>query len=215
VSEINQINRRNTRVLVMCLGALVFMTGLTAASVPLYRLFCQVTGFGGTTQTASGAPEVILDREVTIRFDTNINGALAWEFEAEELSQTVHIGEVGLAFFTATNLSRQPTTGVATFNVTPLDAGLYFSKIQCFCFNEQTLEPGETALMPVYYYVDPDIADERTLDDVTTITLSYTFFEAQPSQASIDVARDDWDVAIGTNLGHTEPQSEGDRVARP
>lgn len=199
-------NDKNMRVLVMCLGALLFMGGLTAASVPLYQLFCQVTGYGGTTQIADAAPDVILDREVTVRFDSNVNPNLAWDFAPSQTSQTVRIGEVGLAFYTATNLTEEPLTGVATFNVTPLDVGIYFNKIQCFCFNEQTLEPGETAQMPVYYYVDPDIADEALMDDVHTITLSYTFFPAAGPQAGADTApRDIAGVAFDTNMGHTGP----------
>jgi len=202
----DQINKKNLRVLVLCLGALVVMSGLTAASVPLYRLFCQVTGYGGTTQVASAAPEIVLDREVTVRFDSNVSSGMAWDFSANQVSQTLHIGEVGLAFFTATNLTDDTTSGVATFNVTPLEAGLYFSKIQCFCFNEQTLEPGETVQMPVYYYVDPDITERANLNDVTTITLSYTFFPSESPRAdSRDGAREVADIAIDTNLGHTEP----------
>ena len=206
MSDMDQLNKKNMRVLVLCLGALVVMSGLTVASVPLYRLFCQVTGFGGTTQVASAAPEVVLDREVTVRFDTNVSSGMAWDFSADQVSQTLHIGEVGLAFFTATNPTNYTTSGVATFNVTPLEAGLYFSKIQCFCFNEQTLEPGETVQMPVYYYVDPDITERANLDDVTTITLSYTFFPSESPRADgRDGARDVADIAIDTNLGHTEP----------
>jgi len=206
MSDMDQINKKNLRVLVLCLGALVVMSGLTAASVPLYRLFCQVTGYGGTTQVASAAPEIVLDREVTVRFDSNVSSGMAWDFSANQVSQTLHIGEVGLAFFTATNLTDDTTSGVATFNVTPLEAGLYFSKIQCFCFNEQTLEPGETVQMPVYYYVDPDITERANLDDVTTITLSYTFFPSESPRADTrDGAREVADIAIDTNLGHTEP----------
>jgi len=206
MSDMDDLNKKNMRVLVLCLGALVVMTGLTAASVPLYRLFCQITGFGGTTQVASAAPEVVLDREVTVRFDTNVSSGMAWDFSADQLSQTLHIGEVGLAFFTATNPTSYATSGAATFNVTPLEAGLYFSKIQCFCFNEQTLEPGETVQMPVYYYVDPDITERANLDDVTTITLSYTFFPSESPRANArDGARDVADIAIDTNLGHTGP----------
>ena len=206
MSDMDQINKKNLRVLVLCLGALVVMSGLTAASVPLYRLFCQVTGYGGTTQVASAAPEIVLDREVTVRFDSNVSSGMAWDFSANQVSQTLHIGEVGLAFFTATNLTDDTTSGVATFNVTPLEAGLYFSKVQCFCFNEQTLEPGETVQMPVYYYVDPDITERANLDDVTTITLSYTFFPSESPRADTrDGAREVADIAIDTNLGHTEP----------
>lgn len=205
MSEQDTINRRNMRVLAMCLGALMFMGGLTAASVPLYRLFCQVTGYGGTTQVANGGPTTILDRQVTVRFDTNVTGGLPWDFDASQLSETLRVGEVGLAFFTATNHADVPVSGVATFNVTPGEMGRYFNKIQCFCFNEQTLQPGETAQMPVYYYVDPAMDEVPNLEDVATVTLSYTFFPVESPRADAGAASGARDVAIATNLGHTEP----------
>lgn len=157
-------------------GLVAGMVGLAYAAVPLYQLFCQVTGYGGTTQTADVAPAAVLDRDVTVRFDANTNRGLDWEFKPVQVSQTIKIGETGLAFYQATNLSDQPLVGTATFNVTPQAAGYYFSKIDCFCFTEQRLEPGQTIDMPVTYFVDPEIADDPDLDSISTITLSYTFY---------------------------------------
>lgn len=157
--------------------AVVFgMVGLSYASVPLYRLFCQVTGWGGTTQRAEAAPGEVLDRTVTVRFDATVSDGLPWRFKPEQFSQTLRIGEAGLAFYEAQNLTDRPVSGRATFNVTPAKAGVYFSKIECFCFTEQVLQPGEKVSMPVSYFVDPKLARDRNLDEVQTITLSYTFF---------------------------------------
>lgn len=208
MADYEDINRKNMRGLLICLGAGAGMLALSFAAVPLYQVFCQVTGFGGTTQIAEGAPEVVLDRMVTVRFDANMSPDLGWEFEPEQISQTLHVGEVGVAFYVSENLNRQATTGVATFNVTPGDVGRYFRKIQCFCFNEQTLEAGERRRMPVYYYVDPEIAEEPSLDDIHTITLSYTFFPVETHQASSGAgaaSRDNESVAMNTNMGHTGP----------
>ncbi len=195
-----QNSRRNMRVLLTCVGMVVGMTALSFASVPLYRVFCQVTGYGGTTQVASVAPDAILDREITIRFDANISPELAWEFAPEQISQTVRIGETGLAFFVSENFGRSASTGMATFNVTPPDAGRYFNKIECFCFTEQTLAAGEQVRMPVYYYVDPAIADVARFDGLGTITLSYTFYPGGP----VAPATEDH-VAIDANLGQRNP----------
>lgn len=151
------------------------MTGLGYASVPLYRLFCQVTGLNGTTQRGLAAPGAI-NREVRVSFDSNVSPDLPWKFQPVERSQTVRIGARSLAFFTATNNSAKPITGSATFNVSPAQAGRYFTKIQCFCFNQQTLKPGETVRMPVIFFVDPEIAKDPDAKDVSTITLSYTFY---------------------------------------
>lgn len=196
----DDINRRNMRVLSTCAGLVVCMVALSFASVPLYRVFCQVTGFGGTTQVASIAPEAILDREITVRFDANISSELPWEFVPEQVSQTLRIGETGLAFFVSESLVDQASTGMASFNVTPPDAGRYFNKIECFCFTEQTLEAGERVRMPVYYYVDPAIAEVERFNDLGTITLSYTFFPGQPTAPATQDH-----VAIDTNLGQRNP----------
>jgi cytochrome c oxidase assembly protein subunit 11 len=171
-------NRRNAATAMVLIGVVGGMAGLAYASVPLYRLFCQVTGFGGTTQVADSLPERVVDRVITVRFDADVSASLAWRFRPAQRSIDVRLGEQALAFYTARNDSDRPTTGTATFNVTPAKAGSYFTKIDCFCFDEQTLNPGQSADMPVTFFVDPEMADARNLDDVTTITLSYTFFNA-------------------------------------
>jgi cytochrome c oxidase assembly protein subunit 11 len=158
---------------------LVFgMTGLAFASVPLYRIFCQVTGFDGTTMraTGSGAPGAIPGKSVSIRFDANTSSALPWQFEPERNREPVAIGERELAFFKARNLSDRTVTGTATFNVTPVNAGKYFNKIQCFCFEQQSLKAGEEVRMPVIFYVDPKFASDPDTRDISEITLSYTFY---------------------------------------
>ena len=175
---------RNFAVLGLTLGIVVAMFGLVAASVPLYQLFCQVTGFGGTTQRADAPSDVVSDRQITVRFNADVNSKLPWRFQPAQRDVTLAIGEEGLAFYRATNLSARTVTGTATFNVTPFKAGPYFNKIQCFCFTEQTLKPGETVDMPVTFFVDPAILDDPDLADVHTITLSYTFFEAVGSSAA-------------------------------
>jgi cytochrome c oxidase assembly protein subunit 11 len=154
------------------------MVGLAFASVPLYRIFCQVTGFGGTTRMKVGseAPGEVVGKIVNVRFDANTNSALPWEFAAEKHLERTAIGARKLAFFTAKNLSDKPVTGTATFNVTPVQAGQYFTKIQCFCFTEQTLKPGQEMRMPVVYYVDPKILDDKDASKISEITLSYTFY---------------------------------------
>jgi cytochrome c oxidase assembly protein subunit 11 len=155
----------------------VAMVGLAFASVPLYRLFCQVTGLGGTTQVAADgrAPGAVAQR-IGIRFDANVAPVLPWRFEPVDTSREVAIGARNIAFYTARNLSARPVTGTATFNVTPVQAGQYFTKIQCFCFTEQTLAPGEEVRMPVVFYVDPAILEDPAARDIGEITLSYTFY---------------------------------------
>lgn len=167
---------KNRRTALTALAVVVGMVGLSYASVPLYRAFCQITGWGGTTKRAEAPAARVLDRKITIRFDATIGQGLPWTFEPEQVSQTLHVGETGLAFYAAKNLTDKPITGRATFNVQPAKAGRYFMKVECFCFTEQTLKPGEAVSMPVTYFIDPSIADEENLDDVQTITLSYTFF---------------------------------------
>ena len=151
------------------------MTGLGWASVPLYRVFCQATGLNGTTQRAVAAPGGV-GSKVTIAFDTNVSPDLPWKFEPENHEDVVDVGARDMAFFLATNNSDHPITGTATFNVTPAQAGKYFTKIQCFCFTQQTLSPGETARMPVIFFVDPKMLDDPDTDDIREITLSYTFY---------------------------------------
>lgn len=167
-----------TRTGLMAAGLAVGMTGLGYASVPLYRLFCQVTGFAGTTQKAKGdAPGAVASgKTIRIRFDANHSPELPWEFRPEKTVEQVTIGARDIAFYSAKNLSDRPVTGTATFNVTPAQAGQYFSKIQCFCFTEQTLAPSKQVRMPVIFYVDPRIMNDPGARDIEEITLSYTFY---------------------------------------
>ena len=165
--------------LVLGMGALSF------ASVPLYDLFCRVTGFGGTTQRADAAPSKVLDRTVLVRFDASLGRDMPWTFEAAENEMRVRIGEMNIAYYRAHNPTDRPVTGTASFNVAPYEVGSYFTKIECFCFTEQTLAPGESMEMPVTFFVEPDIVDDPENEKVKTITLSYTFFETEPSQAAL------------------------------
>lgn len=167
---------RNKKTALMVTGLVAGMTALSFAAVPAYRAFCQITGFDGTTQRADKAADRILDRKITIRFDATVADGLAWSFKPEQIDQTLRVGETGLAFYHAENFSGASVTGRATFNVQPAKAGVYFKKIECFCFTEQTLAAGKAASMPVTYFIDPSIAEDPNLDDVSTITLSYTFF---------------------------------------
>lgn len=176
MSDTPRENTTNLRTAIMAGCVAIGMVGVAYASVPLYRLFCQVTGFGGTTQRAETAPQQILDRKITVAFDANVNANLTWKFKPVQHSQTIKIGEQTLAFYQAVNTGTTPVTGTATFNVTPVQAGAYFSKIQCFCFTEQTLQPGQSIDMPVTYFVDPDIVNDPDIKNIDTITLSYTFF---------------------------------------
>ncbi len=170
------VRRRNRRTALVAFGAVAGMVGLSFASVPLYDLFCRVTGFGGTTQQATDDAGRIIDRTMTVRFDASTNADLPWRFEPAQAPMTVKVGETNLAFYEAENRSDKTTTGTATFNVTPLKAGQYFVKIDCFCFTEQTLAAEQSVDMPVTFYIDPAIAEDPNLDEVTTVTLSYTFF---------------------------------------
>ncbi len=171
------------RTVLFLLGCVAFMTALSAASVPLYRMFCQVTGLNGTTQRGDEAPGAV-GGEVRVEFDANTNARLPWRFAPEVPSQTVAIGARTMAFFTATNRAAVPITGTATFNVTPAQAGKYFTKIECFCFTQQTLKPGETVRMPVIYFVDPKIRDDPDARDIDTITLSYTFYPVEDGKTA-------------------------------
>ena len=166
---------RNKRTGLMLAGLAAGMVGLAFASVPLYQLFCQVTGFGGTTQVASDNPKGVIAREMTVRFDVNVEDALPWTIRPAA-SITDQIGRVDTVNYIATNNSDQPVTGQAIFNVVPEKAGVYFNKIECFCFTEQTLQPGETVEMPIVFFVDPDLDDNRELNTIREITLSYTFY---------------------------------------
>jgi cytochrome c oxidase assembly protein subunit 11 len=166
-------------VVLACLVVVAAMTGAAFAAVPLYRIFCQTTGFAGAVPRAEHAPDKVLDRKLTVGFDTNVSG-LPWRFEAAQARQTLNIGETGLAFFTVTNTSDQPLTGHAAYNVTPDQAGAYFRKLQCFCFTDQTIAAHATVRFPVVYFVDPKFASDPDTKDFTNVTLSYTFFPVAP-----------------------------------
>ena len=175
-----QVRRRNRLVVTATLSLLIAMSGLVYYSVPLYRLFCQVTGFGGTTQTAARAPGAVGERVITVQFLAETSSKLPWTFRPLQRKTRVRVGEESMAFLEARNLSDRPVTGSAVFNVTPQKAGQYFDKIQCFCFTEQRLAPGASARLPVSFFIDPAILDDRNLDDVGTITLTYIFYRAEP-----------------------------------
>ncbi len=175
--------KRTTLTVLLTVAGVCSMTGLGFASVPLYRMFCDATGFNGTTQRARVAPGAS-GGKITVAFDSNVSNSLPWAFKPEREQETIDLGARDMAFYTATNRSTRSVTGTATYNVTPAVAGKYFTKIQCFCFTEQTLKPGETVRMPVIFFVDPKIADDPDARDVKTITLSYTFYPVDSSKAA-------------------------------
>ena len=160
---------------IQAVAVMTFMFGMGWAAVPLYDLFCRVTGYGGTTNTAAESRGVVLDQTMRIRFDASVARDFPWEFKPADRSHEIQIGEVGLAFYEAYNPTDEPIAGTASYNVSPYEAGRFFTKIDCFCFELQVLEPGERVLMPVTYFVDPDIVDDRDAEGTHTITLSYTF----------------------------------------
>lgn len=168
---------RDAMVASICGFVVVFMVGASYAAVPFYDWFCRTTGFNGTTQVATSAPaEGPLARKISVRFDANVGPGLPWKFEPEQNEIEVRIGEVVTVFYTVTNQAARATAGVAAYNVAPLTVGAYFQKINCFCFNEQIMGPGEKREMPVVFYVDPALARDSENDGLNTITLSYTFY---------------------------------------
>jgi len=178
-----EIERRNKRVISGVFAVVFAMVALSYAAVPLYSLFCSVTGYAGTTaRVDANTAHAVLDRPVTIRFETQTAPGMPWSFRSEIAQMTLNVGEDGFMNFRAHNPSSRPVTGTAIFNVTPAKAGKYFKKVQCFCFDRQTLTSGQSVNMPVQFYVDPAIAADRFLDDVKTITLSYTFFHADSQE---------------------------------
>ncbi|WP_370176869.1 cytochrome c oxidase assembly protein [Alteriqipengyuania sp.] len=187
-SQPASLEQKNLRIALIALGIAAAMVALGFASVPLYRMFCQVTGFAGTTQVASESDAAMAERlaasagapPISIRFDANTDPGLPWNFAPEQTTDTVQIGTRDLAFYTARNNGTVPITGTATFNVEPEQAAPYFNKIQCFCFTEQTLQPGEEIRMPVLFYVDPAALDDPNMEGVEQITLSYTFHVKPP-----------------------------------
>jgi cytochrome c oxidase assembly protein subunit 11 len=185
MSKASNKNRKTAIVLFSIVGGMV---GLAFASVPLYQLFCQVTGYGGTTRVAEAPTKTVgqkLGRIITVRFDANVNSALPWLFKPLQKEMKVRVGEEVLAHYTAKNIGLDPVVGNAMFNVTPFKAGPYFNKVECFCFSEQLLKPNEEVPMPVSFFVDPEIFDNPSTKDVHTITLSYTFYRA-PEDTQIE-----------------------------
>ena len=179
-----------TRTAAQAATVVVVMGALAWASVPFYDWFCRVTGFGGTTLVAETAPEDILDQTVTVRFDASKAWDFPWEFKAVEHEMELRIGETGLAFYEAYNPTDRPVAGSASYNVAPYEAGGFFVKIACFCFEEQVLQPGERVMMPVTFFVDPEIVTDRDAKYVHSITLSYTFYEIdlpEEQQAALDL----------------------------
>jgi cytochrome c oxidase assembly protein subunit 11 len=178
---------RNARTAWKLVAVVGGMLGLAYAAVPLYEAFCKATGFGGTPlvaqEGAQGSERPVISRTVTVRFDSNVDPNLAWRFQPIEREVTVRLGEEKLVFFRATNVSQRPIVGTATYNVTPERSAGWFNKIQCFCFTEQLLEPGQSVDMPVVFFVDAEMAKDRRYDDIRTITLSYTFYEAKTERA--------------------------------
>ena len=187
----------------VCVAFFAGMVGMSYAAVPLYKLFCQVTGYGGTTQRVDQYADRVLDRTITIRFDSNVAGSLPWSFQPVRREISGRIGETLTASYRATNDFDRPASARATFNVTPELAGAYFNKVECFCFTDTTLKPGETLDMPVVFYVDPDIVDVPELKDIRTITLSYTFFPIEKEEPVAAAPATDARTDNGTqgNLG--------------
>jgi cytochrome c oxidase assembly protein subunit 11 len=179
---VTTIAERNARTGVKMALLALAMVGLAFASVPLYRIFCQVTGFAGTTQRAAQAPGAVAG-QIGVRFDANIDPTLPWRFEPAKRVR-IHPGQRTVVNYRATNLTARTTTGRAVFNVTPTQAGPYFSKIECFCFTEQTLKPGESVLMPVVFFVDPRIREDEATDHIDEITLSYKFYPVEKPESS-------------------------------
>lgn len=176
-NEVSTKTEKSNRVVAaVCVAFFGGMIGMAYAAVPLYDMFCKVTGYGGTTQRVTQYSDRVLDRTITVRFDANTSGALDWKFKPVARDIKIKIGETTQAHYSAENDGDKPTSGRATFNVMPALAGAYFNKVECFCFTDTTLKPGETLDMPVVFYVDPDIVDVPELKDIKTITLSYTFF---------------------------------------
>ena len=187
--------KNNLSAVFLCLGLSFGMLAMSYAAVPLYEIFCQVTGYGGTTQRSDVASTTVLNKSINVRFDANVSNDLDWEFAPKQRQVTIKIGENKQVAYVAKNIGTQTSFGTASFNVSPGAAGVYFNKMECFCFTEQKLAAGESIEMPVVFFVDPDIVNDPLLKDTKTITLSYTFFpdedaeeEAQVSQASPEKA---------------------------
>ena len=176
------------RTLVQTVSVVIVMGALAWASVPFYDWFCRVTGFGGATNVAETGSDVVLDQTITVRFDASLERDMPWTFRPEVTEMEIRIGETGLAFYEATNPTDRPVAGQASYNVAPYQAGAFFDKIECFCFTEQVLQPGESVMMPVSFFVDPAIVDDREGQYIHTITLSYTFYEIDLPDAPAEQA---------------------------
>jgi cytochrome c oxidase assembly protein subunit 11 len=177
--------RRDLLIAFCCGGVVAIMIGMSFAAVPLYSWFCRTTGYGGTTQVAKAAPQQTSDRTVTVRFDANVAAGLPWRFEPEQRTIEVKLGQVATVYYSVTNETARVTAGQAGYNVNPSTVGIYFEKINCFCFTEQTMKPGERRDMAVVFYVDPKLAEDSEQDRVDLITLSYTFYPVRvPDQAA-------------------------------
>jgi cytochrome c oxidase assembly protein subunit 11 len=182
--------RRDVAIAAACGVLVAGMVGASFAAIPLYKIFCSVTGFAGTTQVARIAPKDVLARELTIRFDSNVAPGLPWKFVPEQNEIRLHIGEVATVHYKVINEAARTVAAQASYNVTPTTVGAYFDKINCFCFTEQTLKPGETREMTVVFYVDPKIVDDRDQDPLNTITLSYTFYRLPDPERPVAEAPD-------------------------
>ncbi|MCO6383095.1 cytochrome c oxidase assembly protein [Oceanicola sp. 502str15] len=194
-----QQNPKNARVALYAAGVVVFMGAMAWVAVPFYNWFCKVTGYGGTTSVAEGSSDVVLDREITVRFDANTDLDMPWQFKPMQQKMVLKIGETGLAFYEAYNPTDRPIAGQASYNVAPFIAGGYFDKIDCFCFTEQVLQPGERVQMPVSFYVDPEIVNDRDAKFTNSITLSYTFYEIDLPEEQAALSPDAPDTAPKAN----------------
>lgn len=181
----------NSRIAAMLVGVVVTMGALAWAAVPFYDWFCRVTGYAGTTNVATESASEILDEVVTVRFDANTASGMPWEFRPLQTEMKLKIGETGMAFYEAYNPTDKPVAGTAAYNVAPDLAGYYFNKIQCFCFTEQVLKPGERVEMPVVFYVDPELVDDRDAGRIRNITLSYTFYQTELPEAQASLSPDE------------------------
>ncbi|MFC3568260.1 cytochrome c oxidase assembly protein [Paracoccus sp. TOH] len=185
--------RSNGRTVGMLAGIVVLMGALSWAAVPFYSWFCRVTGFAGTTNVAESASDTVLDEKIRVRFDANVDSDLGWTFRPLQREMELRIGENAIAFYEAINNTDEPITGTASYNVAPDAAGYFFNKIECFCFTEQTLAPGERIEMPVSFFVDADLVNDRDAGRIRDITLSYTFHRTDPpapKQAALDATPD-------------------------
>lgn len=195
---------KNTKTVTKLAGVVVLMGGPAYASVPFYDWFCKVTGFGGVTQEADAGSDVVLDRTISVKFDASKDRGMLWDFKPQQLEMTLKIGETGLAFYEAYNPTDRPIAGQASYNVAPYEAGEFFSKIDCFCFTEQVLMPGERVDMPVTFFVDPEMVKDRDAKFIKEITLSYTFYEIDLPEEMATLTEPSKAVEIEANQSSNE-----------